>query len=183
LKWPGLPRPTACAYRFSQPPGAFIRPEPAGLVSCQIRSWGFALQSIAPPAQPYAVSGAATLMTLRRPAAASQPALANRRNGPPSPASGKPAKRPSPSGFCSTRESATRPRRVRPVGARSSPGLFRPPGCFPSLAWTGFHRASPHGLGTSGAEASECAALQGLGASKIGSSLSRPPTLLGFDAS
>jgi hypothetical protein len=32
--------PTACTFRLSQPPGAFIRPEPAGLVSCRIRSWG-----------------------------------------------------------------------------------------------------------------------------------------------
>jgi hypothetical protein len=32
--------PTACAFRFSQPPGAFIRPEPTGLVPCRIRSWG-----------------------------------------------------------------------------------------------------------------------------------------------
>jgi len=32
--------PTACAFRFSQPRGAFIRSEPAGLVSCRIRSWG-----------------------------------------------------------------------------------------------------------------------------------------------
>jgi hypothetical protein len=32
--------PTACAFRFSQPLGAFIRPELAGLVSCRIRSWG-----------------------------------------------------------------------------------------------------------------------------------------------
>jgi hypothetical protein len=40
LLWPGLPHPTACAFRFSQPPDALIRPEPAGLVSCQIRSWG-----------------------------------------------------------------------------------------------------------------------------------------------
>jgi hypothetical protein len=35
-----LPLPTACAFRCSQPLGAFIRPEPAGLVSCRIRSWG-----------------------------------------------------------------------------------------------------------------------------------------------
>jgi len=38
--WSGLPRPTACAFRCSQPLGASIRPEPAGLVSCRIRSWG-----------------------------------------------------------------------------------------------------------------------------------------------
>jgi len=31
--------PTACAFRFSQPLGAFIRPKPAGLVPCRIRSW------------------------------------------------------------------------------------------------------------------------------------------------
>jgi len=40
MKWLSLPRPTACAFRLSQPHGAFIRPEPAGLVSCRIRSWG-----------------------------------------------------------------------------------------------------------------------------------------------
>jgi len=40
MKWAGLPSLTAGASRFSQPHGAFIRPEPAGLVSCQIRSWG-----------------------------------------------------------------------------------------------------------------------------------------------
>jgi hypothetical protein len=62
--WPGLPHPTACASRFSQPPGASIRPEPAGLVSCRIRSWGCTLQSFAPAPQPYAVSDAAPLVTL-----------------------------------------------------------------------------------------------------------------------
>jgi hypothetical protein len=36
----GYAFPTACAFRFSQPPGAFIRPEPTGLVPCRIRSWG-----------------------------------------------------------------------------------------------------------------------------------------------
>jgi hypothetical protein len=39
-QWPGLPHPTASAFRFSQPLDAFIRPMPAGLVSCRIRSWG-----------------------------------------------------------------------------------------------------------------------------------------------
>lgn len=51
--------PPACASRFSQPPDAFIRPLSAGLVPCRYRSWGFALQSITPLVQPYAVSGAA----------------------------------------------------------------------------------------------------------------------------
>jgi hypothetical protein len=35
-----LPHSTTSASRFSQPPDAFFRPEPAGLISCQIRSWG-----------------------------------------------------------------------------------------------------------------------------------------------
>jgi hypothetical protein len=56
--WPGLPRPTACALRFSQPLDALSRPVPAGLVSCRIRSWGCALQSLPPLAEPCAVSGA-----------------------------------------------------------------------------------------------------------------------------
>jgi hypothetical protein len=47
--WPGLPHPTACASRFSQPPGAFIRSEPAGLVSCQIRSWGSPFRALLLP--------------------------------------------------------------------------------------------------------------------------------------
>jgi hypothetical protein len=62
-----LPHPITCASGFSRPLDAFIRPEPAGLVSCQIRSWGFALQSLTPPAQPYAVSGAVALLSLKRP--------------------------------------------------------------------------------------------------------------------
>jgi hypothetical protein len=67
LRWTGLPHPAACALRFSQPLGALIRLEPAGLVSCRIRSWGCALQSVAPPVQPYAVSGADPLLPLDEP--------------------------------------------------------------------------------------------------------------------
>ena len=65
---PGLPHPTTCALRFSQPLDAFFRPVLTGLVSCQIRSWGCALQSFPPLAQPYAVPGAAPLLTLHEPA-------------------------------------------------------------------------------------------------------------------
>jgi hypothetical protein len=41
---------------------------PAGLVSCQIRSWGCTLQSFVPLPWPYAVSDAVPLMTFERPA-------------------------------------------------------------------------------------------------------------------
>jgi hypothetical protein len=36
---------TRGVFRFSQPLDALFRPEPTGLVSCQIRSWGSPLQS------------------------------------------------------------------------------------------------------------------------------------------
>jgi hypothetical protein len=65
---PGLPHPTTCALRFSQPLDALVRPVLTGLVSCRIRSWGCALQSFAPLAQPYAVSSADPLLTLHEPA-------------------------------------------------------------------------------------------------------------------
>jgi hypothetical protein len=67
--WPGLPHRTTYASRFSQPPGAFIRPVPGGLVSCHIRSWGCTLQSFAPLVQPFAVSGAVALLPLLHPLA------------------------------------------------------------------------------------------------------------------
>jgi hypothetical protein len=64
-QWLGLPHPAACALRFSRPLDAFlIHREPAGLVSCRIRSWGCALQSFPPAAWPYAVSGADPLLAL-----------------------------------------------------------------------------------------------------------------------
>jgi len=70
--------PTACAFRFSQPHGAFIRPEPAGLIPCRIRSWGH------PPE--LSSSRVAVRCSQRR----------------------SPLGVSTPSGFCSTRESATR---------------------------------------------------------------------------
>jgi hypothetical protein len=62
---PGLPDPTDLRPQvFSTSRRVSIRCEPAGLVSCRIRSWGWTLQSFAPTAWPYAVSGADPLMTL-----------------------------------------------------------------------------------------------------------------------
>jgi len=40
MKWLSLACSIACTFRLSQPLGAFIRPKPADLVSCRIRSWG-----------------------------------------------------------------------------------------------------------------------------------------------
>jgi hypothetical protein len=74
----GTTIPTACAFRFSQPPGAFIRPEPAGLVSCRIRSWGH-------PPELSSSRAAVRCFQRRSPRGVS-----------------------TPSGFCSARESVTR---------------------------------------------------------------------------
>jgi hypothetical protein len=60
LASPGRLRPQV----FSTSRRFLIRREPAGLVSCRIRSWGCALQSFAPTAWPYAVSGADPLVVL-----------------------------------------------------------------------------------------------------------------------
>ena len=98
------------------------------------------------------------------------------------PASRAPCPTSSPSGSCSTRESATYPRLFRPRAARSSPGLS--PSRVFSL--TGMARLSPRLPSWAWpyrSHATDKATLQGLASSEIGSSLSRPPTLLGFVAS
>jgi hypothetical protein len=62
---PGLPHPTDLRPQvFSTSRRFSIRREPAGLISCRIRSWGLTLQSFAPATWLYAVSGAPPLMTL-----------------------------------------------------------------------------------------------------------------------
>jgi hypothetical protein len=70
--------PTACAFRFSQPLGAFIRPSLPALFHAG-SALGVTLQSFLPPVQPCVVSNASPLLAF-------QP----------------------PSGFCSAPESATR---------------------------------------------------------------------------
>jgi hypothetical protein len=140
-RWPGLPRPTACTFRFSQPPGASIRPEPAGLVSCRIRSWGCALQSFAPPAQPYAVSGAATLLSFGRPRRPPRPPGSAGPEGPPNPDGlmERPRERPRLQGFAPHGSPPLTAGGLGRSRARGSPGL--PPSRVFSLAGTA--RPSP----------------------------------------
>jgi hypothetical protein len=183
LNWPGLPHPTACASRFSQPLDALVRPVPAGLVSCQIRSWGCALQSLAPPSQPYAVSGAVALLPFRR----------SRRSAPLHHARGR--NRTHRGAYGTDPESAPAFRALLHSGvrhhtaggldrrrARSSPGLYALQGSLPRWLGTAFTAPPLMGLAHR-AQATGRAALQGLTTSEIGSSLSRPPTLLGLLAS
>jgi hypothetical protein len=58
---------TPSVFRFSQPLDASLRPEPTGLVSCQIRSWGSSSSELLPPVQVPAVSSRQPLMPLREP--------------------------------------------------------------------------------------------------------------------
>jgi hypothetical protein len=60
LASPGRLRPQV----FATSRRVSIHREPAGLISCRIRSWGCALQSFVPTAWPYAVSGADPLLAL-----------------------------------------------------------------------------------------------------------------------
>lgn len=134
--WPSLPHPTACVSRFSQPPDASIRPEPADLVSCQIRSWGSPsrafllprsrtpfpaptpLMALGSPHEPHDRSSAKSHVP-RKCANTSQRCIV------------WPAKQPPPTGSFSTRESATERRWFRPPMARSSPGPFPLQGVLP----------------------------------------------------
>jgi len=62
MNWPGLHLPTACAFRFSQPLDAFIRPSLPALFHAG-SALGVTLQSFLPPAQQYAVPSAFPLVT------------------------------------------------------------------------------------------------------------------------
>lgn len=199
---PGLPRPAACAFRFSRPLGALFRHVLAGLVSCRIRSWGCTLQSFAPLAWPYAVSGACPLLTfgrIRRARLAGGPTVARaslavaettaretrtlaRSEDRSSPGWTSPRKPPRLQGFA-PRESPPLPdgvldrrRRVALLGFRPSRALLLTAlaRLSPSLpSWAFSHRT----------RTADEPALQGFDCREMGESLSRPPTLMGFLAS
>jgi hypothetical protein len=71
-------------------------------------------------------------------------------NPPPSHVDG-PSKRPSPSGLCSTRKSATSHRLFRPTRSAWLSWDSSPPGFSPSSDGRDLHRASPHEIPCSGA--------------------------------
>jgi hypothetical protein len=154
LKEDGLAYPTACASRFSQPPDAFIRPEPGGLVSCHIRSWGCALQSFLLPCS--RTPSPAPLPSCRLDAPADRPTrettVATEATSTKTRAYGTAPGAPPPSGVCSARESATSAPAVTPAPSAWLSWAFRPPGFSPPLERPGLHRASPHGLWSAGRE-------------------------------
>jgi hypothetical protein len=93
-------------------------PVPGGLVSCHIRSWGCTLQSFVPPVQPYAVSGAAPLLSLDEPGfplhARSHRAETRRPHAPSNVLTGRSLLRP------------TRPRDTRPKPAATGASPLQP---------------------------------------------------------
>jgi hypothetical protein len=140
----GLPHLNACASGFSQPPDAFIRPVPAGLVSCRIRSWGSPFRAfLLPRSLP--------------PSPASVPSCRST-NPIPSPTRVAPPRKrswfvvrhverfpetSSPSGVCSTRKSATARRLFYGHHERVALLGFCPPGVSPSPERHGFHQCLP----------------------------------------
>jgi len=143
--------PTACAFRFSQPPGAFIRPEPAGLVPCRIRSWGH-------PPEPSS-SRAAVRCFQRRSPLGVRTAFRVLLN----------ARVHHPVQLFRLKTGRVALLGLFPFRVLSLSTLVRPSSDLPSCG-------CPFGL------TAERAPLQGLSRREHGSSLSRPPTLLGFVA-
>jgi hypothetical protein len=115
----------ACAFRFSQPLGAFIRPMLAGPVSCQIRSWGSPFRALLLSHRLSTVSGTRFPLAVRdAPESSRTPALSRAEaRHQTSAIFGKTHGTPSTSGPYSVRESATSRQRVRLTRARGSLGL------------------------------------------------------------
>jgi hypothetical protein len=149
---------------------------------------GFTLQSIAPPVQPFAVSDAFALLALERPPTVpkTNSPVANAeapRQSSPAPIMERPLKRPSPSGLCSTRESATPGRLFRPTQARSSPGLHPLQGVPPHRYGTAFTAPPLLRLSSQATNRPTGRPYRVLLPGEVGLSLSRLPTLMGFPAS
>jgi hypothetical protein len=177
--------PPASVSRFSQPPDASFRPEPAGLVACRIRSWGSPFRAL-------------FLSRRRQPSPAPLPScrwstrgglcpqnrkcstLPRTRSIFGSRCDGQPRRSPA-SGSCSAA-------RVRPRGSPGPAGSVALLGLLPSrvLFPAGMARPSskpPLLRLANRAHATGMAPLQGLGSSGAGWPLARLPTLLGFPTS
>jgi len=182
----GLPHPqTLGTFRFSQPLGALIRPMPAGLISCQIRSWGFPLQSFFPSCRwrlsPVDSPSCRCASNQAKSQDKSQTTQCKHRIMSQALHTTKPSETPPTSGYCSTRRSDTLLRRFRPKQSRCSPEASAPPGYSPS-------RARPEPSSRAPLMRLPCLTpkrpakthYRGLLAGEMGLPLARPPTLLGF---
>jgi hypothetical protein len=100
--------------------------------------------------------------------------------GPPPPHMDVPSERPSPSGLCSTRKSATPSRLFRPERSAWLSWDSSPPGYSPSPAGHGLHRASPHEVPGFGRKRPKLVLFRVSLPGEVGLPLSRLPTLMGF---
>lgn len=180
----GLPHLNACASGFSQPPDAFIRPVPAGLVSCRIRSWGspfraFLLPRSLPPSPASVPSCRSTnpIPSPTRVAPATQAQLVRR------PPCGKvPRNIVAFRGLLHAKVRHCCPDGLGLYAARGSHGLSTLQGFLPTCGDTAFTVSPLMSFALCIRERTPSAALQGLDHKQIGSSPKRPPTLLGFIA-
>jgi hypothetical protein len=99
------------------------------------------------------------------------------------PIMGRPLKRPSSSGLCSTRESATPGRLFRPTQARSSPGFHPLQGVPPHRNGTAFTAPTLLRLSSQATNRPTGRPYRVFLPGEVGLSLSRLPTLMGFPTS
>jgi len=161
-----------------------IRREPAGLVSCRIRSWGSPFRALLLPCSrtPFPAPLPSCRWNARPsfPRTSEQSRTPKRRAKPDGPHVGRPSGRPSSSGLCSTRESATSDRLFRPARARGSPGLRPLQGVPPRRQGIGLRHASPHVVPVTRDESNARGHCRVSLSGEVGLSLSRLPTLMGF---
>jgi hypothetical protein len=142
-QWLNFPGPTGLRLQVFSTSWRFcVRPEPASLISCWIRSWGSPFRALL-------LSCSRTPFPTPFPSCRSKPdptaftkslpcALAETETPEQQLPSNGLQQAPSPSGLCSTRESATSLRLFRPPGARSSPGIHPLQGFLPHRHSTTF---------------------------------------------
>jgi hypothetical protein len=180
-----LPHPTPSAFRLSQPLDASIRPVPAGLVSCRIRSWGSPFRALLLSCSRAPVSRALSPPAVWATRRTQGPTPTNRRSclgcAPASGSRSRRAHRAAPD-FRVLLHTRVRhlKQRFRLEEARSSPGPSPLQGSLPRCDSSNelpLMRLALRARTTKGAP------LQGLTRNGIGSPLSRSPTLLGFATS
>jgi hypothetical protein len=126
--------------RFSRPRDASIRHVPAGLVSCQIRSWGCTLQSFF---LPRSRTPSPAPIPSGRWKTSTHPRYVARRNVRQATAS---SRIPRLQGFAPRESPPLLSRRIRSARSAWLSWAFYPPGCSPYMRRHGFHRISPHEL-------------------------------------
>jgi hypothetical protein len=172
---PGLPHPTHLRPQVFTTSRRFHPPRACRPCFMPDPLLGLHPPELFPLAQPYVVSDAVPLLSL------GDPGLLAHRRAPKCSPIGRLRWPPSPTGVCSTRESATEHRRFRPMTSAQLSWAFHPPGFSPSLRWRDLRRTSPRGLGLHRTRTLDLGCPTGFYPQQDWLvSRKRPPTLLGF---